>query len=83
MKVRINEKKIRQKMIDMDIKTISDLSKQSGVSRPKIHEYLNGGSPFSTTLTRLCRFLEIEPEDIVMITGDNENGEKVDVSTNN
>lgn len=64
-KLCVNEKAIRRKMIDMDIRTINDLAAQSGVSKPTIYEYLNGKSPLSDAFTRLCNFLEVNPLDIL------------------
>lgn len=64
-KLCVNEKAIRRKMIDMDIRTINDLAARSGVSKPTIYEYLNGKSPLSDAFTRLCNFLEVNPLDIL------------------
>lgn len=44
-KLILNEKELRKRMIDLDIKTINELSVNSGVSKPTIYEYLNGKSP--------------------------------------
>lgn len=67
MAVKPNVKIIRKAMIDKDIKTISELSKQSGVSRPKIHEFLREETPLSTTFIRLCKYLDIDIEDGIII----------------
>jgi len=48
-------------MIDKGIKSISELSRLSGVSKPKIHNYLGGDTPLATTFVRLCNYLEIDP----------------------
>lgn len=53
-------------MIDLNINSITELSKQSGVSKPKIHQYLNGKSPLATTYLRLCGFLELNPDDTLI-----------------
>ncbi|MCL2572390.1 MAG: helix-turn-helix transcriptional regulator [Defluviitaleaceae bacterium] len=61
-----DEKSIRKAMIDKDIKSIAELSRLSGVSKPKIHEYLGGDTPLATTFVRLCRYLEIDPNKSVV-----------------
>lgn len=61
----VDEKAIRRKMIDLDIKTINDLAAKSGVSKPTIYEYLNGKSPLSDAFIRLCSFLEADPMDVL------------------
>jgi hypothetical protein len=66
MSIRPNTKMIRKAMIDKDIYTISDLSKKSGVSRPKIHEFMREETPISTTFIRLCNFLEIDINEAVI-----------------
>ena len=63
-----DEKAIRRKMIDMDIKTINDLAAKSGVSKPTIYEYLNGKSPISDAFIRLCNYLEVNPMDVLIET---------------
>ena len=75
MKLTVDSKSIRKKMIDLDINTITDLAKKSGVSKPKIHQYLNGKTPLSTTFIRLCDYLDLDPDSIVIreeISNDNE-----------
>jgi len=61
-----DEKKIRKKMIDKNIKTINELSRLSGVSKPKIYEFLNGNTPLQTTFVRLAEFLEIDPNELIV-----------------
>ena len=56
-KLILNEKELRKRMIDLDIKTINELSVNSGVSKPTIYEYLNGKSPLSAAFVRLCDYL--------------------------
>lgn len=63
--LRVDEKTIRRKMIDRDIKTINNLAARSGVSKPTIYEYLNGKSPLSDAFIRLCSFLEVNPMDVL------------------
>lgn len=64
----VNEKKLRKKMIDLDIKTINELAIKSGVSKPTIYEYLNGKSPLSATFIRLCNYLNVDPYEILIET---------------
>ena len=61
-----DEKKIRKTMIDKNIRTINELSRLSGVSKPKIYEFLNGKSPLQTTFVRLAEFLEIDPNELIV-----------------
>ena len=58
-------------MVDKNITTISELARQSGVSRPKIHEYMREDSPLSTTFKRLCDFLDVDPSQAVIVDGEN------------
>jgi len=67
----VDEKFIRKTMIDKDIKSITELSKLSGVSKPKIHEYLGGKTPIATTFIRLCEFLQIDPNNCLVLQGEN------------
>ena len=62
----LNEKALRKKMIDMDIKTINELATKAGVSKPTIYEYINGKSPLSAPFVRLCDFLNIEPYEVLI-----------------
>lgn len=59
-------RKIRKTMIDKNIRTINELSRLSGVSKPKIYEFLNGKSPLQTTFVRLAEFLEIDPNELIV-----------------
>lgn len=65
-KLIINKKAFRKKMIDLNIKTINELSSKSGVSKPTIYDYLNGKSPFSTAFIKLCNSLKVNPNDILI-----------------
>lgn len=65
-------------MIDLDIKSITELSQKSGVSKPKIHQYLSGASPIATTFSRLCSYLELNPAEVVQIIEENPGGERDD-----
>ena len=59
-------------MIDKNIRTINELSRLSGVSKPKIYEFLNGKSPLQTTFVRLAEFLEIDPNELIVEVDDDE-----------
>lgn len=61
----VNEKKLRKRMIDCDIRTINDLSANSKVSKPTIYDYINGKSPFSDAFIRLCNYLETSPIELL------------------
>ena len=61
----IDEKIIRKRIVDMNIKTISDLANNSGVSKPTIYDYLNGKTPVSVAFVRLCEYLDLNPSDIL------------------
>lgn len=63
----VDEKVLRKKMIDMDIRSINDLAAKSGVSKPTIYEYLNKKSPLSGTFMRLCNYLELDPSELLTI----------------
>ena len=64
----LNEKKLRKKMIDLDIKTINELATRAGVSKPTIYEYINGKSPLSAAFIRLCDYLNVDPHEILIET---------------
>lgn len=62
----LNEKELRKKMIDMDIKTINELALKANVSKPTIYEYINGKSPLSIAFIRLCDYLNVSPNEILI-----------------
>lgn len=62
----LNEKELRKKMIDLDIKTINELAAKAGVSKPTIYEYINGKSPLSAAFIRLCDYLSVNPREILI-----------------
>ena len=64
----LNEKELRKKMIDLDIKTINELAAKAGVSKPTIYEYINGKSPLSAAFIRLCDYLTVDPHEILIET---------------
>jgi len=66
LKYVVDEKTIRKTMIDRGIKSIAELSRLSGVSKPKIHNYLGGDTPIATTFIRLCNYLEIDPDKAII-----------------
>ena len=74
----VNEKKLRKRMIDCDIKTINDLSVKSKVSKPTIYDYINGKSPFSDAFMRLCDYLNTSPIELLSEI-DEQNGESSNV----
>ena len=63
----LNEKELRKKMIDLDIKTINELATKAGVSKPT-YEYINGKSPLSAAFIRLCDYLNVDPHEILIET---------------
>ena len=71
----VNEKELRKRMIDCNIRTINDLSINSNVSKPTIYEFINGRSPLSDAFTRLCNYLDTSPIELLEEI-DLENGEK-------
>ena len=62
----LNEKELRKKMIDLDIKTLNELATKAGVSKPTIYEYINGKSPLSAAFVRLCDYLNVDPHEILI-----------------
>lgn len=71
----LNEKELRKKMIDLDIKTINELAAKAGVSKPTIYEYINGKSPLSAAFIRLCDYLDVNPDEILMEANTTSTGE--------
>ncbi len=71
----LNEKELRKKMIDADIKTINELAAKAGVSKPTIYEYINGKSPLSAAFIRLCDYLDVDPDEILMEADTTSTGE--------
>lgn len=65
-RITVDSKTIRKRMIDKDIKTLTELSQLSGVSKPKIHQYLSGKTPLATTFIRLCDYLELDPDELIL-----------------
>ena len=62
----VDEKEIRKRMLDKNIKTINDLALKSGVSKPTIYDYFNGKSPLSDAFVRLCAFLDVSPSEVLI-----------------
>lgn len=79
MSVCVNEKAIRKLMLEKDIKTITELAEKSGVSKPTIYGYFNGQSPISTAFIRLCDYLEIQPEEMLIVDPTGSESEDVNV----
>lgn len=67
MKILVNEKKVRKQMIEKNIKSISELSAKSSVSKPTIYDYFNGKSPVSQPFIKLCECLELDPREVINI----------------
>lgn len=61
----VDEKIIRKRMVDLDIKSINELAAKSGVSKPTISDYLNGKTPLSSAFVRLCEFLELDQSEVL------------------
>lgn len=57
----LDAKKLKKLMIDLDIKSINDLSTGSGVSRPTIYELMNGKGVVSKPFLKICEYLNVEP----------------------
>ena len=62
----LNEKELRKRMIDLDIKTINELATKAGVSKPTIYEYINGKSALSSAFVRLCEYLNVAPYEMLI-----------------
>lgn len=62
----VDEKAIRRRMIDMDVRTINELASKSGVSKPTIYDYINGKTPLSAAFVRLCEYLDLSPSDLLV-----------------
>ncbi|WP_406714201.1 helix-turn-helix domain-containing protein [Trueperella pyogenes] len=65
MNERTSEKQIRIAMAERGVRTISQLSKMSGVSRPKLYKMLRGESPYQASLVRIARALETVPRQLI------------------
>ncbi len=73
----MDEKIIRKRMIDLNIKTINELAAKSGVSKPTIYEYMNGKTPLSSAFVRLCDYLKVNPNDVLVESEDHVEAEDV------
>lgn len=65
MKYQLNVKKLKQLMLDREIDSMVQLSKETGVSRTTIYEFLNGSSPFSKSFLRICDCLQSTPGELI------------------
>lgn len=72
----VDYKLIRKRMVDLDIRSITELANTSRVSKPTIYEYLNGKSPLSAPYCRLCSVLNISPLDALVEVEESENDEE-------
>ena len=66
----VDEKAIRRRMVDMDVRTINELASKSGVSKPTIYDYINGKTPLSVAFVRLCEYLDLNPSDLLIEVDD-------------
>lgn len=57
----LDVRKLKKRMIDLDIRSINELSTGSGVSRPTIYEIMNGKGLISQPFLKICEYLQIEP----------------------
>ena len=73
----VDEKTIRKRMIDLNIKNIGELASKSGVSKPTIYDYLNGKTPLSSAFVRLCRYLDLDPSKTLIEVADVEEKKSV------
>lgn len=62
----LNEKKLCKRRIDLDIKTINELTTKAGVSKATIYEYINGKFPLSAAFIRLCDYLNVDSYEILI-----------------
>lgn len=65
MSEQTSEKQIRIAMAKQGVTTISQLSKMSGVSRPKLYKMFRGESPYQASLIRVARALETVPSRLI------------------
>lgn len=65
----ISERQVRVCMIMADIASIAELSRQSGVSRPKIYELMGAGNPYQDALTKIAEALNVDPEELLADEG--------------
>ena len=62
----VNEKKLRIAMINKDVRSFSELSELTGISRSTLAGYLKGKNPYASSYLKLCTFLNVEPEDLII-----------------
>lgn len=62
----VNEKKLRIAMIIKDVYNLSELSALTGISRFTLAGYLKGKSPYTSSYLKLCTYLDVEPEDLIV-----------------
>ncbi|MCI8746519.1 MAG: helix-turn-helix transcriptional regulator [Lachnospiraceae bacterium] len=73
----VDEKVIRKRMVDLDVRNISELASKSGVSKPTIYDYMNGKTPLSVAFVRLCEYLELNPDELLVEADDITEGKNV------
>ena len=65
MSNQICEKLVKTRMIDSEITSLSDLSRKSGVSRPKIYQLLKQRNPYQSSFVKIARALSVTPEELL------------------
>lgn len=56
-------------MIDLEIESINQLAIESGLSRQTIYTLFRGESIFSSSYEKLCKHLNIDPINLLIIKG--------------
>ena len=69
MALTINRDRVRIYMIDNDIQTYRQLAETAGISEPTLYNVLSGEGFNSATLEKLARGLNVNPLDLITITG--------------
>lgn len=62
----LNEKFIRHRMVDLDIDSLSELSRRAGLYRLTVHMALRRGSCSLETLAALAQALDCQPGDLLL-----------------
>ena len=65
----IDKKALRKRMIDHEIESINQLAIESGLSRQTIYTLLSGESIFNSSYEKLCRYLDVDPINLLIIKG--------------
>lgn len=60
----VDTKELKKRMIDCNINTIEELSRETGVNRNTLSDVINGKSrPSSYVMSKLVSILKLTPED--------------------